>query len=99
MTSDLILDKTLANPKFEGYKLHIIDESTSVSRYPLPRPVSQVAPAGKSLLSLKEVQSRIGHNHLCVFSEEGHSRGIYVSADLEVVLVEIVRVDLVIHIV
>ena len=61
----MLTDRSLLNPKFEGYKLDPVSESDCVYKYRLPSPgvtQSTVSPARQ--LSFPEVQSRIRHNHL-----------------------------------
>ncbi|KAG7443088.1 uncharacterized protein BT62DRAFT_935414 [Guyanagaster necrorhizus] len=58
------LQKALINPQFEGYKLHSISQNGSVTRYNLEHKATQVTSSNKSLLTFKEMQSRISHNHL-----------------------------------
>lgn len=59
-------DRTLFNPKFEGYKLSFLEESRQ-HFVPVGAPgpgvvVPKLPPSAK--LSYREVQSRIRHNHL-----------------------------------
>jgi hypothetical protein len=83
-----VLDKALANPKFEGYKLQIIDQDEAIRRYSLSYLPSQSAATGRSLLTFKEVQSRVSHNHLCVPSTGNSSRALYIDGEYQVVLLE-----------
>lgn len=85
------VDKSLLNPKFEGYKLHIISQDDSVLQFPLANRPSQAATSGKSPLTFQEVQSRITHNHLTVHGESG--RAIYFDADYNVILIELDQVS------
>ncbi|VDC02430.1 unnamed protein product [Peniophora sp. CBMAI 1063] len=81
-------NRTLLNPKFEGYKLDALEEPEHVFRHVLDsahRP-RQATVSGRSLLSFHEVQSRIRHNHLCI-GPDGR-RAVYVDGELKVVLVE-----------
>ncbi|KAF5360472.1 hypothetical protein D9756_004720 [Leucocoprinus leucothites] len=80
-------DKALLNPKFEGYKLHILPQENAVLQFPLTNRPTQAATSGKAPLSFQEVQSRITHNHLAIHSESG--RGVYVDADYNVILVDL----------
>jgi hypothetical protein len=80
-------NKALLNPKFEGYKLHIIPQDDSIFRFPLTHRPSQTAISGKVPLTFQEVQSRITHNHLTVHGESG--RAVYIDADFNLVLIEL----------
>jgi hypothetical protein len=77
--------RSLLNPKFESYKLALIEQSDAVNQYALPSPgASQSTISGHNHLSFKEVQSRIRHNHLCV---GWGNECMYVDKDGGVVLV------------
>ncbi|EKM79453.1 hypothetical protein AGABI1DRAFT_59080 [Agaricus bisporus var. burnettii JB137-S8] len=80
-------DKALLNPKFEGYKLHIIPQDESIFRFPLVHRPSQTAISGKVPLTFQEVQSRITHNHLTVQGESG--RAVYIDADHNLILIQL----------
>lgn len=80
-------DRSLLNPKFEGYRLDLISQDDAVSRLPLKYQPSQTASSGRAPLSFKEVQSRITHNHITTDSET--STILYVDADFQVVLVDL----------
>lgn len=84
-------DRSLLNPKFEGYKLHVIPQEEAVLQFPLANRPTQAATSGKVPLVFQEVQSRITHNHLAVHSESG--RAVYVDADYHVILVELGQVS------
>jgi hypothetical protein len=86
------LDKSLSNPKFEGYKLHIIPQEDAVLQLPIANRLTQAATSGRVLLTFQEVQSRITHNHLAVHSESG--RAVYIDADYNVTLVEFGQVSI-----
>ncbi len=81
------IDRSLLNPKFEGYKLHIIPQEEAVSQFPLASRPTQVATSGKVPLVFQEVQSRITHNHLVV--HDGSGRAVYVDAEYSVILIEL----------
>jgi hypothetical protein len=85
-------ERSLLNPKFEGYKLDAIDQENSVARYSLQYPLTQATVSTHSPLSFHEVQSRITHNHISV-APHG-SKAVYVDSQYRVILVE---VDLVSH--
>ncbi|KXN88253.1 hypothetical protein AN958_07712 [Leucoagaricus sp. SymC.cos] len=81
------LDKSLLNPKFEGYKLHIVPQENAVLQFSLTNRPTQATASGKVPLVFQEVQSRITHNHLATHSESG--RAVYVDADYNVILIEL----------
>jgi hypothetical protein len=92
VTSWLIMEtfrpnRSLLNPKFEGYKLLPIQQENVVIRHDLVYKPTQSTISTKSPLSFHEVRSRITHNHLCI-SSEGR-RALYVDADYNVVLVDV----------
>ncbi|KAG9096415.1 hypothetical protein FRC06_008691 [Ceratobasidium sp. 370] len=58
---------SLLNPKFEGYKLKILEQSACVRTYPLPPPgATQATVSGRRIVPFTEVSARIKHNHLRV---------------------------------
>ena len=88
-------DRSLLDPKFEGYRLEPIPQEDVVTRYDLQFKLTQatVSPAAsaRSSLSMQEVQSRITHNHLAVSpapTTQG-GRALYVDAELSVVVVDV----------
>jgi hypothetical protein len=88
-----IPNRSLLNPKFEGYRLDPVSQEASVAHYDLVYQPTQATVSGRSPLSFQEVQSRITHNHVAVAPEGG--RALYVDAEFRVVLI---TVDLVISI-
>ncbi|KAH7885275.1 hypothetical protein F5I97DRAFT_2062504, partial [Phlebopus sp. FC_14] len=84
--ADFAPERTLLNPKFEGYKLQVIPQD-GVARYDLQYKPTQIATSGRSPLSFQEVQSRITHNHLALSTTA--DRGLYVDAERRVVVIEI----------
>jgi hypothetical protein len=80
-------NRSLLNPKFEGYKLDPISQEATVTRYNLDYRPTQKTISGRSPLSFQEVQSRITHNHLAVATEGG--RALYVDAEFRVVLIDV----------
>ncbi|KAF7365235.1 CS domain-containing protein [Mycena venus] len=80
-------NRSLLNPKFEGYKLDAIDQDRCVARHGLQYTVTQSTVSTNSPLSFQEVQSRITHNHLSVAPDD--SRAVYVDAQYRVILVEL----------
>jgi hypothetical protein len=85
--ADFIPTRSLLNPKFEGYKLQLLDQNDIVRRYDLPYKTTQASTYGKSPLTLQEVQSRITHNHLAISTANG--RGVYVDTHHRVVVVDV----------
>ncbi|TFK52533.1 hypothetical protein OE88DRAFT_1412631 [Heliocybe sulcata] len=85
--SSFVTDRTLLNPKFEGYRLHALTQESHILRTRLPsdHKPTQAAVSGRTFLSFQEVQSRINHNHLAVRDD----RAVYVDAESNVVLVEL----------
>jgi len=56
-----------SNSKFETYRLSPLASSSTTQLYPLPgSAVTQGRVHGKTLLSVREVESRIKHDHLGV---------------------------------
>lgn len=80
-------DRSLLNPKFEGYKLDPISQEDAVLHHNLEFRPTQVAISGRVPLSFQEVQSRIRHNHLSVYP--GSNQAAYVDADFRVVLIDV----------
>lgn len=80
-------NRSLLNPKFEGYKLDLVSQEDAVARYVLDHKATQATVSGKAPLSFEEVQSRITHNHLAVSSDTG--RMLYVDAELKLVVVDL----------
>lgn len=57
--------RELLNPQFEGYKLSLIAQDDAVKAISIAEyPATQSTSSTKTLLTFKEVQSRISHNHL-----------------------------------
>ncbi|KAJ6512255.1 hypothetical protein C8R47DRAFT_691375 [Mycena vitilis] len=79
--------RSLANPKFEGYKLDPIDQDLCAARYNLQYTLTQATVSTHSPLSFHEVQSRITHNHIAV-APDG-ARAVYVDAQYRVILVDL----------
>ncbi|KAF8964365.1 hypothetical protein BDZ97DRAFT_1757956 [Flammula alnicola] len=80
-------NKSLLNPKFDGYKLESIPQDQAVSRYKLSRKPTQATTSGRLPLSFQEMHSRITHNHLTVDNDSGNA--IYVDEDFNVCLIGI----------
>ena len=87
---DFELNRSLLNPKFEGYRFNPLPQDNLTHRYGLQYKPSQTnAPASRSSqpMSLQEVQSRITHNHLTV--KPGSGLGVYVDSQHRVIGVTI----------
>jgi len=99
-------DRSLLNPKFEGYRLDPIAQEDVVARYVLQFNLSQAtvstSAVGRSPLSMQEVHSRITHNHLAVSpnSTPQCGRALYVDAELRVVVIDVdlVRFSIYVHV-
>ncbi|KAI5122789.1 hypothetical protein M0805_000133 [Coniferiporia weirii] len=87
-------NRGLLNPKFEGYKLALLNQDDLVASFPLSAHPTQANVSGrvKTPLSFEEVQSRITHNHLAI-AHDGQS-ALYIDDELNVVQV-VVNADLV----
>ena len=86
---DFATNRSLLNPKFEGYKLSLLEQDEHVSNYPLRFSPSQANVSGrtKTPLSFEEVQSRITHNHLAISSD--NKSALYVDGEYNVIGVEL----------
>ena len=87
-TNRLLPDRSLLSPQFEGYKLNPLSQTSSLSLFALPGTgVTQSTVSGLShrgaMISYREVESRIGFNHLAV----GEGVVAYVGRDGSVILV------------
>jgi hypothetical protein len=85
-------NRSLLNPKFEGYRLDPIVQEGSVTRHDLQFKLSQATVSARSPLSMQEVQSRITHNHLAVapcLDGNANRRALYVDAELRVIVVDV----------
>ncbi|OJT15270.1 NudC domain-containing protein 1 [Trametes pubescens] len=80
-------DRSLLNPKFDGYKFSPLDYDEVTTHHPLANRLSQTNVSGRAPLSFQEVQSRVLHNHLALCS--GSRRAAYVDAELRVVVVDL----------
>src|ERR1700761_5446365 len=80
-------NRSLINPKFEGYKLGLVSQETCVARHPLPYGATQSTVSTSSPLSFEEVQSRVTHNHISVAPDA--LRAVYVDTQYRVILVEL----------
>lgn len=80
-------DRSLLNPKFDGYKFSPLDYDEVITHHPLVNRLSQTNVSGRAPLSFQEVQSRVLHNHLALCN--GSRRAAYVDAELSVVVVDL----------
>ncbi|TFY66725.1 hypothetical protein EVG20_g4372 [Dentipellis fragilis] len=80
-------NRSLLNPKFDGYKLHAVSQEDVVAAYPLEYKPTQSTVSARAPVSFQEVQSRIRHNHLSV-SPEG-SMAVYVDSEFRVILIDL----------
>lgn len=83
--NSFIADRSLLNPKFEGYKLEPIPQERAISRFALSRKPTQATTSSKVPLSFQEMRSRISHNHLTIDGESGQA--IYVDEEYNVCLI------------
>ncbi|KAG8911919.1 hypothetical protein FRC00_005576 [Tulasnella sp. 408] len=85
------VDRSLLNPKFDGYKLKGATDPYTQSLHALPAPgatQSTISSRGtKAPLSFEEVQSRIKHNHLAVSHVPGQFA--YVDAARNLVIISL----------
>jgi hypothetical protein len=91
------INRSLLNPKFEGYKLDPIKPADDVACYELEYKPSQVAISARSPypLSFHEVQSRITHNHLAVVADA--ARALYVDSEYKVIVIDVDKASAVRH--
>jgi hypothetical protein len=80
-------NRSLLNPKFDGYKLDPISSEDTVARHVLPYKATQASVSGRHHFSFQEAQSRVRHNHLDVSPKGEHA--VYIDADLRVILVRL----------
>jgi len=80
-------NRSLLNPKFEGYRLEPIPQENVVIRYDLQYRTTQSTTSTSAFLSFQDVQSRITHNHLHISSEG--SCALYIDAEYKVVAIDV----------
>jgi hypothetical protein len=80
-------NRSLLNPKFDGYKLDPISSEDTVARHVLPYKATQASVSGRHHFSFQEAQSRVRHNHLDVSPKGEHA--VYIDVDLRVILVRL----------
>lgn len=83
-------NRSLLNPKFDGYKLDPVSLEDTVARYALEHTATQASVSGRHHLSFQETESRIRHNHLTV-SPDGE-QAVYIDKDLSVISVRLDQV-------
>jgi hypothetical protein len=80
-------NRSLLNPKFDGYRLDPVSSEDSVARHVLEHTTVQASVSGRHHFSFQEAESRIRHNHLTV-SPDG-AQAVYIDVDLRVILVRL----------
>ncbi|KAI9443206.1 hypothetical protein H4582DRAFT_1807893 [Lactarius indigo] len=80
-------DRSLLNPKFDGYKLDPISSEDAVSRYTLRHNATQASVSGRHHFSFQEAQSRIRHDHLSVSPDA--EQAVYIDEDLRVISIRL----------
>jgi hypothetical protein len=86
-------DRSLLNPKFDGYKLDPISSEDTVSRYALQHKATQASVSGRHHFSFQEAQSRIRHNHLNVSPDA--EQAVYIDENLRVISIRLDHVRLI----
>jgi hypothetical protein len=81
------VNRSILNPKFEGYKLDHLAPEDAVSRYKLQYQPTPSMLSGRAPISYQEMRSRITHNHLTLAGNSG--RALYIDSALKVVLVDV----------
>ena len=84
-------DRSLLNPKFDGYKLDPISSEDTVSRYALHHRATQASVSGRHHFSFQEAQSRIRHNHLSVSPDT--KQAVYIDENLRVISIRLDHVS------
>ncbi|CAE6459192.1 unnamed protein product [Rhizoctonia solani] len=75
----------LLNPKFDGYKLKLLEQQDCVQSFPLPSPgATQSTVSTRRIIPFTEVSARIKHNHLKI----GKAGIFYVDQNGGVVAIE-----------
>ncbi|CAG8478576.1 12918_t:CDS:2 [Acaulospora morrowiae] len=84
-------NRTLLNPKFEGYKLKLFEDQTRLRRFSISPPGISVSKIPlKSKLSYREIQNRIHFNHLFsgYESDDGKKICFYFDRELSVSMIK-----------
>jgi hypothetical protein len=82
-------NRSLLNPKFDGYKLDPISSEDAIVRHVLKHEATQTSASGHHRFSFQEAESRIRHNHLTVSSDG--AQAVYIDANLRVVSVRLLN--------
>ncbi|KAF8270769.1 hypothetical protein EI94DRAFT_1797716 [Lactarius quietus] len=80
-------ERSLLNPKFDGYKLDPLSSEDTVSRYALQHKATQASVSGRHHFSFQEAQSRIRHNHLSVSPDA--EQAVYIDENLSVISIRL----------
>jgi len=80
-------NRSLLNPKFDGYKLDPISSEDAIVRHVLKHEATQASASGHHRFSFQEAESQIRHNHLTV-SPDG-VQAVYIDVDLRVISVRL----------
>ena len=80
-------DRSLLNPKFDGYKLDPISSEDTVCRYSLQHKATQASVSGRHHFSFQEAQSRIRYNHLSVSPDA--KQAVYIDENLRVISIRL----------
>lgn len=94
-SQDFKFNRSLLNPKFEGYRFNPLPQDNLIHRYGLlykPSQTNTSASLSAQPMSFQEVQSRITHNHLTV--RPGSAFGVYVDTEHRVIGVSVDPVSL-----
>lgn len=83
-------DLSLLNPKFESYKLRLVDDDVKARSHRLPATVRLAPVADYARLSYEEAQERARHNHLSP-GQDGSL--VYIDASLRVIAVQMLAVS------
>ncbi|KAH7337107.1 hypothetical protein B0J17DRAFT_666278 [Rhizoctonia solani] len=85
MTPTFSANHALLNPKFDGYKLKLLEQQDCVQSFPLPSPgATQSTVSTRRIIPFTEASARIKHNHLKI----GKSGLFYVDQNGGVVTIE-----------
>jgi hypothetical protein len=80
-------NRSLLNPKFDGYKLDPISSEDTVARHALKYIATQASVTGRHHFSFQETESRIRHNHLIV--NPNGEQAVYIDTELRVISVRL----------
>lgn len=86
-------NRSILNPKFEGYKLSPVSELDAIHQFPLPGSgISQSTVSGGTHLAFQEVQSRVRQNHLAI-SVADPGIFAYIDKDFNFIIVAVEQVN------